>query len=47
MTLWDNHRFGNKLVVALSVWNEWSFGANSLKNDNTIINNWLESEKEN
>lgn len=45
MTLWDNDRFCNRLVVVLSKWNEWSFGANSLKNDNMIINNWLESRK--
>lgn len=47
MISWDNHRFCNKLVVVLSKWNEWSFGVNSLKNDNMIINNWIESEKEN
>lgn len=35
--LCDNRRFCNKLVVALSVWNEWSFGANSLKKMTT----WL------
>lgn len=31
MTLWNNDRVCNRLVVVLSKWNEWSFGANSLK----------------